>query len=330
MTGLDTTSGADDTPRPNGKLAVVALGGNVLIRDAGHQSIPDQYAIVEELAPHLIDLVASGWRLVVTHGNGPQAGFIMRRSELASPEVAPVPLDYVVGDTQGAMGYMFVKALANELHRRKLLMPVVAVVTQAVVDAGDPAFGHPTKPVGTFLDEATARHYADTLGWTIAEDSGRGWRRTVPSPIPVEVVELPTIAALIEQGTLVVAGGGGGIPVVRDPEGRLRGVEAVIDKDLTSARIADGIGADLLVLCTGEERVAVDFGTPQQRWLDRLSLTEARELADSGQLGEGSMKPKVEALIDFVRRRPDAAGVITTPDRLSGVPTRRTGTWISA
>jgi len=313
-----------------GAVAVVALGGNVLVVDREHQSIPDQYRVVEDLAPHLVDLVAGGWQVVVTHGNGPQAGFIMRRSELASHEVAPVPLDYVVGDTQGAMGYMFAKALGNELHRRGLTTPVAAVVTQVVVDAADPAFARPTKPVGTFLDEATARRFADSLGWTVLDDAGRGWRRTVASPVPVEVIELPTIAALARTGVLVVAGGGGGIPVVRDPDGALLGVEAVVDKDLTSALIAEGVGADLLVLCTGVERVAIDFGTPHQRWLDSLTVEEALELAASGQLGEGSMRPKVEALVDFVRRRPGAAGVITTPDRLGGVLTRSTGTWIEA
>ncbi len=311
-------------------VAVVALGGNVLIRDAKHQAIPDQYATVQQLAPHLVDLVASGFRLVITHGNGPQAGFIMRRSELARHEVAPVPLDYVVGDTQGAMGYMFVKALGNEMNRRGLAAPTVAVITQTVVGANDAAFEHPTKPVGSFMDEATARHYSTTLGWSVAEDSGRGWRRTVASPLPIEVVEMATIASLTEQGVVVVAGGGGGIPVARDHDGQLHGVQAVIDKDLTSALIADGIGANLLVLCTGVERVAVDFGTPRQRWLDHLNVEEATALVDSGQLGEGSMKPKVQALVDFVRRRPGAAGVITTPDRLGGIANRSTGTWVTA
>jgi len=313
-----------------GRIALVALGGNVLVRDRDHQSIPDQYAIVQQLAPHLAGLVADGWGLVVTHGNGPQAGFILRRSELAAHEVAPVPLDYVVGDTQGAMGYMFVQALDNELRRRGLSRPVAAVVTRTVVGADDPAFAHPDKPVGTFMDEATARRLAGEHGWSITEDAGRGWRRTVPSPVPVEILELDTIRILAEQGTIVVAGGGGGIPVVRTASGDLVGVEAVVDKDRSSTLIAAGVGADVLVLATGVDRVALDFGSPQQRWLDRLTVDEALGLAREGQFGEGSMRPKVEALVDFVRRRPDATGVITTPERIAEAVAGRAGTRLTA
>jgi carbamate kinase len=311
-------------------LAVVALGGNALVRDDSHESIPDQYETVESVAPHLVDLVEAGWRLVVTHGNGPQVGFILRRSELAIDEVAPVPIDYAVGDTQGAIGYMFLKALGNELRRRGIDKPVVALVTQTVVAADDPAFGHPAKPVGSFMDEATARRRADTFGWTIAEDAGRGWRRTLASPLPVEIVELPVIRSLSEQGAVVVAAGGGGVPVVRDHSGALVGREAVVDKDLASALLAAELGADLLIIPTGVERVAVNFGTPDQRWLDHLSAAEAMRLAEQGQFGEGSMRPKVEALVGFVRRRPGAAGVITSPDRLHDALLHTTGTWITS
>jgi len=309
-------------------LAVVALGGNALVRDDGRDGIPDQYEAVCAMAPHLVDLVEEGWRLVITHGNGPQVGFILRRSELASAEVNPVPVDYAVGDTQGAIGYMFLKAVGNELRRRGLDHPVVTVVTQTVVAGDDPAFAHPTKPIGAFFDEATARRYAERLGWTVVEDAGRGWRRTVASPEPVEVVELPTVRGLVERGAVVVAAGGGGIPVRRDERGELVGVEAVIDKDLASALLAVQLGADLFAVPTGVERVAVDFGLPTQRWLDRLTVDEAVALAASGQLGEGSMRPKVEALARYVQQRPGGAGVITSPDRLREALARRAGTWI--
>jgi carbamate kinase len=312
------------------RLAVVALGGNALVRDKGHESIPDQYETVQAVAPHLVDLVTAGWTIVVTHGNGPQVGFILRRSELAIHEVAPVPLDYVVGDTQGAIGYMFAKALGNELARRSIARPVVAVVTQTVVDAADPAFAQPTKPVGTFMDEATARVRAAEHGWTIAEDSGRGWRRTVPSPEPIEIVELPTIRALCDLGAIVIAGGGGGIAVTRDPSGALVGSEAVIDKDRTSALLAAELGADLLLVATGVEQVAIDFGTPEQRWLDHLTVAEAEALLAAGQFGEGSMAPKIDAVIDFLRRRPEGAAVITSPAAMRDALGRATGTWITA
>jgi carbamate kinase len=309
-------------------LAVVALGGNALVRDAAHNSIGDQYDTVSAVAPHLVDLVEAGWHLVVTHGNGPQVGFILRRSELASAEVDPVPVDYAVADTQGAIGYMFLKAIHNELARRSIDRPVVALVTQTVVDPSDSAFDHPTKPVGAFFDEATARRYEHELGWTVAEDAGRGWRRTVPSPRPLEVVELETIRTLTASGAIVVAGGGGGIPVIRAGDGALVGVEAVIDKDLASALLAARLGADLLAIPTGVERVAINFGAPDQQWLDRLTIAEAMQLAEDGQFGEGSMRPKVESLVGFVQQRPGGAGVITSPERLGDALARRTGTWI--
>ncbi len=309
-------------------LAVVALGGNALVRDAAHDSIGDQYDTVSAVAPHLVDLVEAGWRLVVTHGNGPQVGFILRRSELAIAEVDPVPVDYAVADTQGAIGYMFLKAIRNELTRRSIDRPVVALVTQTVVDPNDSAFDHPIKPVGAFFDEATARRYEREFGWTVVEDSGRGWRRTVPSPRPLEIVELDTIRMLAASGAVVVAGGGGGIPVTRADDGSLVGVEAVIDKDLASALLAARLGADLLAIPTGVERVAINFGEPDQQWLDRLTLAEATRLADDGQFGEGSMRPKVEALVGFVQQRPGGAGVITSPERLGDALARRTGTWI--
>ena len=262
------------------------------------------------------------------HGNGPQAGFILRRSELAQAEVNTVPVDYAVADTQGAIGYMFVKALGNELRRRGLSHPVVAVVTQSVVDRDDPAFGHPSKPVGSFLDEATARARAAGLGWTIMQDAGRGWRRTVASPRPKRILETPLIRTLLEYGAVVVAAGGGGIPVAFDDQGAVVGVEAVVDKDLASSLLATDLGADLLLIPTGVPRVAIRFGTPEQEWLDMLTVDQARTYIEAGEFGEGSMEPKVAALADFAAGRPGAVGVIGAPDQISAILAGTSGTRI--
>jgi carbamate kinase len=314
----------------NGRLAVVAFGGNALITDNDHCAIPDQFHNVEAMAPHVVDMIEDGWRVLVTHGNGPQVGFILRRSELAMAEVAPVPMDYAVADTQGAIGYMFSKALTNELRRRGLIRPVVTVVTQTLVDAADPAFENPTKPVGAFMDEGSARRAASELGWTVAEDAGRGWRRIVASPRPQEIVELDTIRSLLDAGVLVVACGGGGIPVTTNAQGDLTGIAAVIDKDLASELLARQLRADALIIPTGVEKVAIGFGTPQQRWLDRLTVAEAVSYTEAGQFGEGSMRPKVEALVGFVTANPAGAGVITNATNLGRALRRETGTWIEA
>ncbi|RFU45322.1 carbamate kinase [Paraburkholderia sp. DHOC27] len=314
-------------------LAIVAVGGNALIQDDLHNSIPDQYGAVAESVRHIADMIEAGWDLVVTHGNGPQVGFILRRSEIAAQEVSPVPLDYAVGDTQGAIGYMFQKAMGNELRRRGIDRPVVALVTQTRVSADDPAFSHPAKPVGAFFDEATARQRQKELGWTLMEDAGRGWRRTVPSPEPLEIVEHAVIAQLLAQGCVVIACGGGGIPVVRDQDRRLSGVEAVIDKDLASALLAEQLDADLLLIPTGVEKVAVNFGTPQQRWLDQLNVAQARDLIAEGQFGAGSMQPKVEAILRFVSQKHSkgkaASGLITSPPAIREALKHKTGTWIT-
>ncbi|WP_434999533.1 carbamate kinase [Vibrio scophthalmi] len=309
-------------------LAVVAFGGNALVDDNDHCSIRDQYRTVENNVGYLVDLIERGWDLVITHGNGPQVGFILRRSELAEHEVAPVPVDYAVGDTQGAIGYMFQKALTNELNRRAIARPVVSLVTQTCVDASDEAFVKPNKPIGSFMTQEVAQQCADNLGWSIMEDSGRGWRRCVASPKPLEIVELPSIENLIASGTLVIACGGGGIPVERDLQGNLIGVEAVIDKDVASALLAEKLQADMLIIPTGVEKVAINFGLPNQQWLDDLTPVEAKRLCDDGQFGEGSMKPKVEALLQFVAANPNGAGLITQANTLLQALDGNTGTWI--
>ena len=313
-------------------LAVVAVGGNALIQNDRQNSIPDQYQAVMETVGHVVEMIEAGWDLVLTHGNGPQVGFILRRSELAAEEVAPVPLDYAVGDTQGAIGYMFQKALHNELQRRGIQRPVVALVTQTLVSADDAAFQHPSKPVGAFFDRETALARQQKLGWTVMEDAGRGWRRTVPSPEPLEIIEREVISQLLAQGCIVIACGGGGIPVIRDEHQQLQGVEAVIDKDLASALLAEQLGADLLMIPTGVEQVAINFGTPQQQWLDSLSIEQAEELLRQGQFGAGSMQPKVEAILGFVTRSQqqgkNGQGLITSPQAIKAALNHQTGTWI--
>jgi len=307
------------------KLAVVAVGGNALIRDEQHRSIPDQYQTASETVGYVVDLLEAGWRVVLTHGSGPQMGFILRRSELALHEVIPVPMDYAGADLQGALGYMFVKALRNAFRRRNLAREAVAVVTMVEVDPADAAFRDPTKPIGSPMDEATARKRAADLGWQVREDPGRGWRRVVPSPAPRAIVDLDVIAHLVRDGYLVIACGGGGIPVVRNAARDLVGVEAVIDKDLASSLLARTLGADRFVVATGVERVALDYGKPGQRWVDSMTLAEAKRLYDAGQFDRGSMGPKIRAVIEYLEGGGTEA-VITDPPHLAPAVAGRAGT----
>jgi len=294
------------------RIAVIGVGGNSLIVSEDKQSIPDQARAAEVTAFHIVELVARGWNAIVTHGSGPQVGFILRRSEIAHREVAPVPMEYADADIQGAVGYMFQRALDNEYRRRGMRRSAVALVTQVLVDRNDPAFAAPTKPIGPHLDADTARRRAAEEGWTIKEEAGRGWRRVVPSPYPRAILELDQIRLLAENGYTVIACGGGGIPVAEDADGSIRGVDAVIDKDLASSVLARNVGAELFVLSTGVDRVALDFATPKARWLDRLSLTEARQHYAEGQFDEGSMGPKIRAIIEYLEAG-GARGVITDP-----------------
>jgi carbamate kinase len=292
--------------------AVVAVGGNSLIVDREHESIPDQSAAAAATAHHIAEMVAADWNVVITHGSGPQVGFILRRSEIALGEVPPVPMDYAAADLQGAIGYMFQRALRNEFRRRGLERTAIAVVTQVLVDHGDPAFAHPAKPIGSQMDAATAERRAAELGWIVREDSGRGWRRVVPSPLPRGIVEIHEIAHLVKAGYVVIACGGGGIPVVEDAAGDLQGVEAVIDKDLASSMLARELAADLLVISTSVPRVAIHFGRPEQRWLDRLTRAEAERYLAEGHFAEGSMAPKIRAIVGYLDR-PGRRGLITDP-----------------
>jgi carbamate kinase len=311
------------------RFAVLAIGGNSLIRDRQHQRVNDQFAVTRETCAHITELLAGGWNVVVTHGNGPQVGFILRRSELALHELHPVPLDSIGADTQGALGYMIQQQLTNEFRRRGLQRRAVSVVTQVLVDADDPAFRNPTKPIGSFMDEATALQRQREEGWDVREDSGRGWRRVIASPAPREIIEFDAIRDLVRAGYVVIAVGGGGIPVVRRPDGDLAGTAAVIDKDLASALLAAALGADVFVISTGVPRVCLDFGKPTQRELDRLTLAEARQHLAAGQFPAGSMGPKIEAAARFLEAGGREA-LITSPEHLVEAVEGRAGTRIVA
>lgn len=307
------------------KLAVVAIGGNALIRDRDHESIPDQFETVSQIAVDIAGVIEAGWNVVLTHGNGPQIGFILRRSEFSIHQMPPVPMDYAGADIQGALGWMFVRALRNEFRRRSMPRQAVAVVTQTLVDRDDPAFTDPSKPIGSQMDEAKAKRLALKYHWTVRADAGRGWRRVVPSPRPQAIIETDVIRHMAGAGYVVVACGGGGIPVVEDPQGNLQGVEAVIDKDLASDLLARSLGAYALVLLTDVEKVALDFKKPTQRWIDRMTLAEARRYYADEQFDRGSMGPKVEALINFVAAG-GRLGLITDAPSLPRALRGETGT----
>lgn len=314
---------------PERRIAVVAVGGNSLIADAMRQSMPDQYEAVVKSIECVADMVEAGWSVAIVHGNGPQVGYALRRNELSMHEVPPMPMDYADADTQGVIGYMFQRAIGNEFARRGLQRSAVTVVTQVEVDAEDPAMERPTKPIGAFMSEREAAEVAERDGWNVREDAGRGWRRLVASPRPLRIVELAPIRALIDGGFVVVCCGGGGIPVVSDGDGGLLGVRAVIDKDLTAAMLACELGAELLAISTGVERVSTGYGTPQERWLDTVTAAELRALHVSGEFPEGSMGPKVDAVLHFL----DGCGqraVITDPDHLVLALEGRAGTTILA
>jgi carbamate kinase len=309
------------------KLAVIAVGGNSLIRDKQHESIQDQSEEAAITAHYISDMIEAGWNVVVTHGNGPQMGFVLRRSELSLHEVTPVPMDYAGADLQGGIGYMFLKALYNEFRKRRIDRKAVAVVTQTVVDRHDPAFANPTKPIGSQLDEPTARRLAAQQGWTIKEDAGHGWRRVVPSPLPRTIVELEMISCLAKAGYVVIACGGGGIPVVKDAEGNLVGVEAVIDKDFASSLLAREIGAELLLVSTAVEKVAINFNKPNQQWMDCMTVAEAKRHFADNQFDKGSMGPKIQAVIEFLEGG-GGMGLITNPPNIGRALAGETGTFI--
>ena len=308
-------------------LAVIAIGGNSLILDSKKITVMDQYRAASETSHHIAALVAAGYRVVVTHGNGPQVGFILLRSDLARNVLHEVPLDSCVADTQGALGYQIGQTLANELRRQNIRKSIATVVTQVLVDKNDKAFANPTKPIGSFYTEAEAQKHKADSGWTLKEDAGRGWRRVVASPQPLRIVEEGTIRLLLEQDVVVIAVGGGGIPVIENEKGELEGRAAVIDKDLASCLLAKNLKADLFIISTGVDKVAVDFKKPTQRFLDQLTVAEAKKYLAEGQFPAGSMGPKIQAAIDFLEHGGKKV-IITQPHLLEAAIAGKNGTHI--
>lgn len=310
------------------KVVVIAVGGNALIKDPRHVSAADQYIAVHETCAYIARLIQKGWRVVIGHGNGPQVGFAMRRSELAAAELPEETLNVCGAGTQGWIGYFLQQNLHNSLRELGCDGHPVTVITQVEVDPGDPAFQNPSKPIGAFMDrELAMRHQAE--GWIVMEDAGRGWRRVVPSPQPRRIVEEPTILALLEAGRIVITTGGGGIPVVRDERGMLRGVEAVIDKDLAAAFLSTRIGAELFIISTGVEKVALNFGKPDQVWLDHLTLAQAKQyLAAGTHFARGSMAPKIQAVITYLEHGGTHA-IITNTENVERALAGETGTHIT-
>lgn len=311
-----------------GKVAVVAVGGNSLIKDEKHKSVPDQYAASLESCEHIASMIQQGWDVVLTHGNGPQVGFILRRSELSIKELHPVPLDYCGADTQGAIGYMFQRALHNIFQERGLNRQAATVVTQTLVDKNDPAFQNPSKPIGSFMDQTAAERKRSEENWAVVEDAGRGWRRVVPSPLPKRIIERDAIDALIHAGFVVICSGGGGIPVIEDEHARLIGVEAVIDKDYAASLLAGSVNADLFLITTAVERVALNYKKPNEQWLDHMTLGEAKKYLAEAHFHKGSMGPKIQAIIWYLEAGGKEA-LITDPANIERAMAGETGTRIT-
>jgi len=312
------------------KVAVVAIGGNSLIKDKNHQTVEDQYLAAKETTLHIADMIEAGWDVAIGHGNGPQVGFILRRSEIAHKVegMHEVPLDVCGADSQGAIGYALQQNLQNELYKRNIQKPVATLVTQVLVDKDDPAFRNPTKPIGGFMDEAEAQMRAKEMGWSVVEDAGRGWRRVVASPLPKEVVELESVKTLIHHSVVVITVGGGGIPVIDVGAGEYRGTAAVIDKDYASSLLAREINADLFLISTAVEKVALNYGKPDQKWIDRMTLAEAKEyLAAGNHFAKGSMAPKIQAILWYLEAGGKQA-IITNPENIGRALRGETGTWI--
>ncbi len=309
------------------RIALLAIGGNALLKEKERGLQEEQLENARETAEMLAKVIVEGYSLCVVHGNGPQVGNLLIQQEAASSQIPPYSLDVCGAMTQGSMGYMLERMLINRLLFLKSPTPVTSVLTEVVVDKQDPGFENPTKPVGPFYPEFRALELIRQKRWKMKEDAGRGWRKVVPSPNPLEIVQLEAILQLLRLGHCVIAGGGGGIPVIRDASGFLVGVEAVIDKDRVASMLADQIGASLFVILTGVPKVALDFGRPSQRWLDRLTVEEARRHLADGQFPPGSMGPKIESAIAFI----DAGGeevLITTAEALKNEPYETVGTRI--
>jgi carbamate kinase len=313
---------------PPGKLAVVAFGGNALIRKGQEGTQWEQLENAQATARSLIPILKDGYGLVLVHGNGPQVGNILMQVEEAVTKVPPLSLDVCVAMSEGSIGYMLEVAVKNELRRRRLKRQgIVTLITEVIVDQRDPGFRRPTKPIGPFYPRFRAEDLMHKQGWSMVEDAGRGWRKVVPSPRPLEVVQREAVKCFVREGHIVIAGGGGGIPVYRTRDGDLRGVEAVIDKDYTASLIASDLSADLFVILTGVDQVSINFGRPDQKTIRSMDVDEARAHQAGGQFPEGSMGPKIRAAIDFV----EATGrevLITSSARLVEAVRGKAGTRI--
>ncbi|NHC38371.1 carbamate kinase [Bacillus sp. MM2020_1] len=314
------------------KLVIVAIGGNSLVRGNGRDSVNDQYEAVCETAVNIADMVEEGYSVVVTHGNGPQVGFGLRRSEIANEIVGmpAMPLVNCVADTQGGIGYQIQQALTNEFVKRGINKKVATVITQVEVSKDDPNFLNPTKPVGSFFTlnqaEEMKKEHPD---WIFIEDSGRGYRRVVPSPKPIDIVEKDAIKSLIESGFVVIAVGGGGVPVVKTADDSYMGVDAVIDKDFATSLLAEQISAETLIITTGVSRVCINFGKPNQKALDKISVNETKQYVLEDHFAKGSMLPKIEASLNFLENNGKRV-IITDPESLKDAINEQAGTHILA
>jgi len=307
-------------------LIVIAIGGNSLIEDPKHISVPAQFAAAQKSAAQIVKLIVQGHRVVIVHGNGPQVGFILRRAEYAKSILHPVPLDCCVADTQGAIGYNLQMGLFNEFDKLGMQKPAATIVTQVLVDPQDPSFQNPTKPIGSFMTKEEADIQVLTEGWSVKEDAGRGYRRVVASPKPLQIIEQEAIEILIKSGVIVIAAGGGGIPVTKGSTG-LSPQEAVVDKDFAAALLAKSIGADLLIISTAVEKACINFGKPNQISLSNVTIQELEEFRNQGHFAPGSMLPKIEAMIDFIKDT-GKRGIITDPAHLTEALSGESGTHI--
>ncbi|MFN8433295.1 MAG: carbamate kinase [Anaerolineales bacterium] len=313
------------------KLAVIAVGGNSLIIDDKNVTVESQYQAAKQTCIHIADMIEQGWDVAIGHGNGPQVGYILRRSEIAAKTAGmhEVPLDVCGADSQGAIGYAIQQNLQNILYQRGIKKKVVTVITQTLVDKTDPAFSKPAKPIGSFMDKEEAERRQQEQGWSVVEDAGRGWRRVVASPQPKEIVELETVQTLLEKGIITITVGGGGIPVIDPGDGNYEGIAAVVDKDYASSLLARSIGANLFVISTAVEKVAINFGKPEQKWLDQITLAEAKAyLAEGTHFAKGSMAPKIQAIIWYLEAMPNGKALITNPENIGRALKGETGTWI--
>ena len=301
----------------SGRLSIVAMGGNSLISADLAPTVENQFHLAAQAVKPIADLIESGERLVITHGNGPQVGFMALRSELSRDHIHEVPLDSLVANTQGSLGYMVQRALGEEFRRRKFKHEVVSIVTEVEVFPDDDAFEKPTKPIGRFYSDDESDTLAMERGWDMVYVENLGWRRVVPSPIPHKIVQLPTIKRLLDQGVTVVWCGGGGIPVVRADDGSIFGIEAVVDKDRISALLGAEIGADRLFLTTGADAIYRNFSTPERERIEELTIDQARAMAGDGHFPAGSMGPKVEAAISFVESGGKEAVICSPPQLVS-------------